>query len=689
MTLIARQQSQEDQIAFCLNAIALSPDDPYPYCLLASSRLLAGQQFAAMALINQAIERCPTYGEAWALKGEIAEAQSDKAGAIECYRRALQYTPLFEAPFAHLSRLTTLQEAEHIAESYWPKKVAPSSAPLFKEDERDEAVLRQRISHEGYNLGLLIRLALVLAEQNRQFEADRFVAYVLLLEPKNGDALAILAGQAQRLNQQEEAYLYAVRALDVSPDHPVAASIAISAALNICAWDRFEELKNRALKALSEHPNAAEPVEALLYVPSPVLQASIARVYRLRAYDARTVLAIDAAREANVRHHTQRRWPTGPRITIGYLSSDFHPHPIGRLMAELIRHHDREKFVLRAYSTWPAGDNDLRRSVQQHTDSFDELYGVDSATAAQKIMDDGVQILIDLSGYTRNNRVDIVTRQAAPLQVAYAGYLGTFAAPFIQYQIVDTTVSEYADMLAMEESLIRLPHSMLAGDRHAFVAPSRPITRSDVGLPEEATVFCNFSLPNRLNPMMFNVWMSILKRTPNSVLWLAHSEIKSAERLKAWAETHGVNSRRIIIGERVPYEKYLQHLACADLFLDSFPQNAGAVGNDALWMGCPILTCAGIIFQSRVGAGMVRSAGIPELVTDSLEAYEERAVQLGNDRQALAALRGKLMATRDTFPMFNPQQMVRHMEWAYEAIWSRYKQNLPPTQIDVPGTGSF
>jgi predicted O-linked N-acetylglucosamine transferase (SPINDLY family) len=684
MTLIANKQSLEDKIAFCLNAIALSPEDPYPYCFLASLRLLSGQHFAALALINQAIDLCPTYGEAWAVKGEIAEVQGSKLVAIECYQTALKLTPLFEAPRSQLARLTSPEEAARIADSYWPTVAKTPNTPTILNDMYDEAALRELLAKDGPHPECLVKIALVLFRHNRQLEAERFAVYTLQISPNNSDALVLLASQAQQSNRQEDAFQYALRALDASPDHAIAANMAMSFALNICAWDRIDEIRTRALEALSKHPQAADPVEALLYVPVPALQASVARAFGFSASRLKSDPEVDAVRQANIRLHLSRVWKHAPRITIGYLSSDFHPHPIGRLMAELIRHHDRSKFIVRAYSTWPAPDNDLRQSVQQNVDSFDELYGMDAATAGQKIMNDGVQILIDLSGYTRNNRLDVLAQQVAPIQVTYAGYLGTLGVPFIQYQIVDTTVSEYADLLAMEESLIRLPHSMLAGDRHAFIKPTPSLTRADVGLPEDVTVFCNFSLPNRLNPTMFNVWMRILARVPKSVLWLAHSEPNSAARLRAWAQGQGIDPNRIIIGERVPYEEYLQRLACADLFLDTFPQNAGAVGNDALWMCCPVLTCAGIVFQSRVGAGMARSAGIPELVTDSLEAYEERAVQFGSNRQSLMGLRQKLVAARDTEPMFDPEQMVRHMEWAYNAIWIRYLEHLPPSQVDVP-----
>jgi protein O-GlcNAc transferase len=679
MKNVENNKAIEDQIAFCINAIASAPDRAFPYIRLAALRFRSGQMFAAKALCEQATTICPTYAEAWSLKGRVAEGLGDKAAAIDSYRHAVTLAPKFQEPYQRLRSYVGRAELEGLVAKCWPIPDHYEATPDWTLDEStDESTLRSLINQEGFSPKRLIKLALILQSESRMVEAECLARYVLEADAKNSNALLLLSSLSRTVGDHDAAATFAMRALDATPSHPVAATVAISAALNVCAWDRYDYLLERAKAAIATYPGTAEPVDALLYLSDPRSQASVARAVACKQSGPIV--------QAGKTNETPWIRPAkeDSRITIGYLSADFHAHPIGRLMAELVRHHSHDQFIFRAYSTWPAPENEFRSSIIQNCDSFEEIYGLDAITAAKKISDDAVDILVDLSGHTLNGRVDILAKQAAPIQVGFAGYLGTLGLPSVQYQIVDAVVGSNPEALALDESLVRLPFSMLAGDRHRFAKPMPPVARSDVGLPSNGTVYCNFSLPNRVNPMMFDLWSRILQRVPDSVLWLVQSGSEAAQRIRARAVTNGLSANRIIFSERVAYDEYLQRFACADLFLDTLPQNAGAVANDALWMGCPVLTCSDDVLQSRIGAGMVRAAGIPELALSSLEAYEEMAVRLGKSQPELNELRRRLIAGRDTQPMFNSQMMVKHLEWAFRAIWQRHLDGETPAMIDVP-----
>jgi predicted O-linked N-acetylglucosamine transferase (SPINDLY family) len=650
-----------------MKAIALTPDAPLPHFRLATHYFATGNKFAAKAACEQAVTLNPFYAEAWTLLGRIAAILNDVSLAIHAFATAIALTPLYDDPRQALRALCDARKLPLPTVTPWP--------PLRTEDNNtdwvlpaldDEAQLRALLAKGEPNA--FIKLALVLIAPERLQEAACFVNYVLSFQPKNVNALLAKSALVEMTGDTESAAKLTLQAFTLMPTHPMATTQSMSAALNVAQWGKYSAL---LAQLETTPPGYSEPAASLFYTSDPKRQADIAA-----AWGARFVQPVHAA--------ITRRPKSTEKPTIGYISADYAPHPIGRWIAALLPHHDREAFTIRAYSVWPGQDNPVRARVQDACASFTELYGLSSFAAAQKIADDGVDILVDITGYTQHCRPDILAHQPAPVQVNYAGYLGTMGVPFMQYQISDATIAANPDKLQSHEALVRLPHSFLAGDRHEFVKPAPPVSRRDVGLPDTAVVFCNFSLLNRINPPMFDVWMRILKRVPESVLWLARPSAPAAQRLQAEAFMRDVDPKRIIFCERTDYDNYLQRLALADLFLDTLPHNAGAVAMDTLWMGCPLLTCPGDIFQSRIGAGMVRAAGIPELAVTSLTDYEELAVSLGHSRARLEELKMRLRNGRDTKPMYNPRLLVRHLEWAYRAMWQRHETGQPPALIDVP-----
>jgi len=667
--------NHHDLLTSWLEAVALEPEKALPHARLASVYLEGGNTFAAKLSCEQALELNAHYAEAWVLLGQISEKLRDLKLALEAYATAASLTPIYKFPRARLAALCKDTGLPLPALIPWPspENYVPSDDWRL-EEIMDEAALRQLIASEGPHPGRIIRLAFTLLVEERAIEAECLARYVLSFDPKNPNAYLALSSLADQAGQRDLALKHALHASDLMPTHPLASLLAISASLNACAWDRYGVLMERARAAVAAAPGAGEPAESLFFIDDPKAQAAVAS-----AWGAKFIVP-----EPQRTKHKPKSSDADQRITIGYMSADFHMHPVGRWMAEVISHHARDQFIIRAYSIWPSPDNPVKALVRASCDTFDELYGLDAATASQKIADDGVDILVDLTGYTLHARTDIMGYQPAPVQVSYGGFLGTLGVPFIQYQVVDATVGANPERLASHEQLVRLPYSMLAGDRHRFVTPAQPLARKDVGLPENAVVFCNFSFPNRLNPTTFEVWARILKRVPGSVLWLARRDAESSQRILREAVVNGLSSNRIIVSERTDYADYLQRLACADLFLDTLPHNAGAVAMDALWMGCPVLTCTGDVLQSRIGAGMARAAGVPELVTDTLAAYEDTAVSLGQAPAELAALKKRLNAGRDTQPMYNPVLLNRHLEWAYRAMWDRHKKGQAPALIDVP-----
>jgi len=293
-----------------------------------------------------------------------------------------------------------------------------------------------------------------------------------------------------------------------------------------------------------------------------------------------------------------------------------------------------------------------------------------------------VDILVDLTGYTHNARVDILARSPAPIQINYLGYPGTMGASFMDYIIVDPIVAPPGSEEFFTEKLVRLPSTYQINDRQR-PRPS-PRKRAAYGLPQYGVVFCNFNGNAKLTPAVFDAWMRVLAQVPDSVLWLYETVPGSARNLRNEAMQRGVDADRLIFAKPAPYIEHLARYAAVDLFLDTLPYNAHTTASDALWMGCPVLTCAGQAFPGRVAASLLHAAGLGDLVAASLSDYTALAIHLGNSAVALTDLKQRLRVNRGQCTLFDTPGRTRQLEWAYEYMWSRYNEGLPIAHFNVP-----
>jgi len=284
-----------------------------------------------------------------------------------------------------------------------------------------------------------------------------------------------------------------------------------------------------------------------------------------------------------------------------------------------------------------------------------------------------IDILVDLTGYTTGFRTGIFARRAAPIQVNYLGYSATTGAPFIDYMIADDVVVPEKYREYYSEKVIALPCYLPPGDRRG--TPSRPLSRVECGLPESGFVFCAHHLCYKITPHVFGVWMRLLRAIEGSVLWLPLGPEGATRNMRAEAARQGVDPARIIFATREPQsERYLARFSAADLFLDTLPYNAHTTTSDALWAGLPVLTCQGHSFAGRVAASLLSSLGLHELVTNSLEEYEARALELASSPALLSRLRTQLLTHRDSHRLFDMDDFTRQLEGAYVTMREAFER---------------
>ena len=354
------------------------------------------------------------------------------------------------------------------------------------------------------------------------------------------------------------------------------------------------------------------------------------------------------------------------RVKIGYLSGDLHHHAVGLLTVELFELHDRERFEVYAFDWTPDSATPQRQRIVKAFDHHVRLAGLDDFTAAKLIAQAGIDVLVDLQGITNGARPAILGWRAAPVQVSYLGLPGTSALPGVDWLIADDFTMPPELEPYCTERPIRLPRCFQVSDRQREIAV-RP-QRSTYGLPEDGFVFCSFNNTFKFTEEVFAAWMRILRQVPGSVLWLLADNTAARENMQQAAATQGVAPERLVFAPRVSPQEYLARFQLADLMLDTFPYNAGTTASDALWMGLPIVTWAGRSYISRMAGSLLTAAGLPDLITHSLDDYERLAVAIGRTPARAASYKRYLAEEGRRSALFDVPQIVRDLEDALEAL---------------------
>ena len=441
------------------------------------------------------------------------------------------------------------------------------------------------------------------------------------------------------------------RSLQLSPDQPDALHHWVHLRQKQCLWPVYAELPGITQQAMQD---ATSALAMLSVSDDPPAQLAAAR--RFVEKKVRTDFAPLAA-------------PRGyghQRLRIAYLSSDFCLHPVSMLMAELFELHDRQQFEVYGYCWSPEDGSAMRQRIISAMDQFHRINTLTDADAAALIRSHEIDVLVDLQGQTSGARPDLLAHRPAPIQITYLGLPATTGLPSIDYVIADRFLIPERTAPFYSERPLYMPDIYQVSDRKRQVGPVP--TRTSCGLPEDAFVFCSLNNNYKITPEMFSVWMQILQRSPGSVLWLLSDNRWAEANLRREAEQRGIDGDRLLFAGRVSPENYLARYACADLFLDTFPFNAGTTANDALWMGLPILTLTGQCFAARMAGALLTAAGLPELITTRLEDYADKAVQLAADRATTARLRSHLQQTRDSGVLFDTPRFARNLEAALQDL---------------------
>ena len=547
-----------------------------------------------------------------------------------------------------------------------------------------ESRFREALRRDPGNAPACSNLGMVLVEQRILDEGLARLTQAVELDPAHAGARINLANTLHYDGQVDAAIGHYREALRLAPEAAETRVNVVKPLMDACEWREVERIVAELLELHRGAPEArwAERVTPFvsLLLPLPAEFQKRLAIHRggglSRAYSRQ--------RERIVR---SRVASGSGRIRVGYVSGEFRNHALAHLTAGMYAMHDRGRFEIFAYSYGHADGSEYRARIESGCDRFVDVAGESFETTAARVARDGIDILVDMSGYAGGSRSEIFAMRPAPVQVGYLGYPGTLGADFIDYFVADAVALPERIEWQFTECIARLPHSYQVNDAMQRIA-ERPPDRAGAGLPQQGFVFCCFNQPYKIERRAFEAWMRILAAVPDAVLWLMHGGSTAAANLRREARERGVDPGRLVFAPPLPKAEHLARHRAADLFLDTRIVNAGTTASDALWAGLPLLTCPGETLGSRVAASLLSAIGLPELVARDAGEYECLAIELARDPARMARLRGALERNRLSTPLFDTRAYVNNLERAFEAMHVRFRSGEAPRPIPHQDRGS-
>jgi len=627
----------------------------------------------------------PEEVRAWVADGRIKEAEAqlrlhlaenpDHVDSLQL----LGHLQFLRGEHGEAARLTALAVDHAPQVAFLRTNLAEVFAALGRYDDA-EAQHRAAVALAPSAIEPRLALARCLAAQGKTDEALACARHILEADPAHAEASSIAATALARADATPAAIALLGRAGSGGAENAWLRVQRFLLEAEICDWSQDRDAFAAFVARWAESPRDARYDGLHPFVAWHVDVPDKARLAVAQGYADRIIERAGCA----AAHFARREAPRADdRIRVGYLSADFHNHPSMHLLGGMFAAHDRNRFEVFAYSLGPDDGSEHRRRVAASVDRFADLRGATALECVRRIAADGIDVLVDLKGYTHEARPEILAMRAAPVQITWLGYPATLGAGLADYAIVDGVIAPKCEERVFGESLIRMPHSYQIVDEAAASAVPAP-ARRDMGLPENGVVFACFNAVYKIEPRIFSAWMRILARAEPSVLWLYRSNRWCEKNLRREARARGVDPARLVFADTLPRQDHLARLRSADVVLDTHYINAHTGAADALLASVPLVTCPGSGFPSRVAASALAAAGMRRLVCDSLHAYEECAVELARSPHERAEIRERL-ARRDT-PYFDAGRFVQALERAFETAWRRHAEGLAPADFDVPGS---
>lgn len=527
-----------------------------------------------------------------------------------------------------------------------------------------EAAFEELLQYQPMNADYLFNFANALYSQGKFDQA--LIAYQKSISlQKDENTYNNLGNTHRNLGNYDSAIESYLKALRIDSDL-IHARVELSHLMqNICDW---ETIKLHYAK-IKEHINLKKDGKI-----SPFTVLSIPNIGIKEQLD----VANKWSQNKKIELFDKKNKFLKQKITIGYLSADFRNHPLYYLIYDILEHHDKNNFEIKLFYSGPIEESKQFDLFNKLESAFINISNLNEEESAKKIRNEDIDILVDLSGFTRNSRSMVAAYKPARIHINWLGFAGTMGfhndKSLFEYIFADEYIipKEFEKFYA--EDVIKLPHCYQPNIE--FRPKIIKKIKEDYGFNSSCFIFASFSQSIKITEEMFTVWINLLENTKNSYLWLLQSNETSQNNLHQFAKNYGIDKKRIKFAPKVEFEEHIIRHQIVDLFLDTFPYNGHTSTSDAIWAECPVLTISGETFASRVAGSILTEIGCDdELIMKDKESYYHMALKLFNNSNELIKIKNKIVAGKEKSNLFKPRKFCENLENLFKQLLFRRNQN--------------
>ena len=674
--LLARGEA-EDALDAYQRALELEPDYAAAHYNSGNAHAHLNHHDAACAAYEKAIQLKPDFTDAHVALGCTLEELGRRDEAADSYRGALELDPDYAEVHCNLGRM------------------------LLAPGRQDEAIacFQRSLELRPDNVEVLLILGTAQKARGRLEAAQSTLLRAHEVSPENMEILTHLGDTCLELEQADRALVCYQKAVEIDPSNAVAYNNMGNVYFNSGQFAEAETSYRRAVELRPDfsaaHGNLGcvmkdigQPLEslkslrrALEIAPEDLtVRSNLLFIGHLLEDQSPEALLAEAKIFGKIAARQAKpvtNWNNSPDpdrcLRVGLLSADLHLHPVGFFIEGVLRAlmaRNLGKLDIFAYTNYFRVDTMTQR-IKSHCHHWREVFGRMDNEVAEVIQKDEIDILIDLSGHTGNNRLPIFAWKPAPIQVSWLGYFATTGVEAIDYLIADPWTLPESEEAYFTESIWRLPETRLC-----FTPPDIDIViRPLPALTEPQITFGCFNNLSKMNDAVVAVWARVLAEVPNSRLFLKARQLYRPSAQHDVIEQfsrHGVDRSRLILEGPESRENYFAAYNRVDIALDPFPYTGGTTTAEALWMGVPVLTMSGKHFLARQGVGLMMNAGLPEWIASDPDDYVARAILHSGNLDGLAALRSRLRARVLSSPVFDATRFAMHFEIALQGMWRKW-----------------
>ena len=672
----------EESIIVLDSAIKIESSNPKFYLRKAINLIKLDRVKESIDCYQHLIELTPNKIKPYVDKAEILESIGNKTEAYSLYNKAILIEPknasLYIKYGYFLYRIDRVEEAliaykmsiqlEPINPGamknmgYLYKKIRKFEKAIFYLKESVKIEDNHEVNH---NIGSIY------CDLGKYEEGIEFYDKAIQIKPDIAAYFVSKAYALEHLKQIDKAILSYDSALKISNEHKYLFSERFNAKNTICDWSNFENESNWIESQLKVGKKIALPLIAAALLDDPLAQKKAAMIYADDLYPLNIVLG------------PIKKYPKNEKIKIGYFSGDFTEHPVAFLVVELFEKHDKSKFELFAFSTYPKKNSRIRERIESSFDEFIDVSNIEDKEIANLAREKKIDIAIDLGGFTQNTRSSIFAMRAAPIQINFLGYPGTLGSSYIDYNIADRCIISNELQKYYSEKIIYLPNCYQPNESK-LIPGKKLFSRSSEGLPTSGFIFCCFNNSWKITPRIFKLWIQLLFSVEGSVLWFPEFSPLAIKNLKEECLKLGMNQDRLIFSSReIQRDDHKEKIKLADVFLDCFPYGAQSTASDFLRAGVPIVTLCGHSFSNRVGFSLLTSLNLTELVTYSELDYKNLAIKLANNSEYFKKIKTKLIKNVKNSSIYDISKYTMSIESGYHKVYDRYHNNFDPDHIEA------